>query len=165
RVDRGGRREVDATAVRRPLPAADARLARRQLLGGSRLDPVDRETVKLLLATLPAPIDQPLPVGAEGEVHDALARVRDPARLATIGTHEVELLLVPVRGRSFTVRCEDEEAPVRRPPRRSLVLRRRERHLARRRHALPQRRQEDVRLAPRLLPVRERNRIKKPLAI
>ena len=138
-VDRVRRHEVDAPAVGRPLPRADAGRVLGDLLRGRGVDAgrpaadtaVPRRSCRCGYASQ-------RPSSAEREIRHALLRIGDPARLAAVGTHHVELIARRGALRRFAVRQEDEEAAVARPARRRLVLLLRERHLPGRRHALLQ---------------------------
>ena len=99
-VRRLGAGEVDAPAVGRPDPGADARLLLRQLVRLRGVDAVDRQAVELLLAGLARPVREPLAVAAERERRDAFLGVRDPARLAAVGAHQVQLPLAGRAGRA-----------------------------------------------------------------
>src|SRR5690606_29794376 len=132
RVDRVRGDEVDTTTVARQLPAADTGRLLRQLFGLDFLrrrtrNRRDRQTVELLLTALAGTVHQPVAVAREREVRDTVLCRRDPARLAAVRTHQVELALAAVV-RRVTVRRKDKKAAITRPRRRRFVLLRRERH-------------------------------------
>ena len=178
--------EVDATAVRRPLPVLDSRLPVRELLGLGRQDPVHRQTIELLLPLFAAPVHEPTAVPAERDIGDALLHLGDPLGLPAVGAHHVELVRVPVPGPTpvpgpvsvpfpvsfpvaipvlVPVRLEHEEAAVPRPRRRPLVVLRGKRHLAARGDTFSHRDQVDVGLLVSLLPIRRRDGVEHPPAV
>ena len=124
-----------------------------------------RETVELFLAVLAGPVRQPTSVAREGDIGDAFLLVGEAQGFAAVGSHHVELVAGFLVLGGVAVGQEHEEAAVRGPLRRGLVLSLRERQLPGRGHALLERHQVDVGLLRALLPVRRAQRVEQPLAV
>ena len=65
----------------------------RQLDRLSGIDAGNGKRIKLLLIGFATAVNEPLAILTEGESRDAFFRIRDLARLAAIGAHDVDLVL------------------------------------------------------------------------
>src|SRR5262245_8953526 len=116
------RDEIDSFAVGRELPGSDGGRVFGQLLWFGGFDLGDRQNPHLLIVVFSGRKRQPFAVAAEREGSHAVFGLRDLARLAAVGAHQVKLVLIRVRLRRFAVRGEDKILGVARPSRRRFVL-------------------------------------------
>ena len=185
-VDAVRRHEVDALAVGRPLPVADARRVTRELRGLRDVHRRHRDGVDLLVARSPRREDDRHTVLAERKVGHAFARVGDAQRLAAVDAHDEDLIAraaslaagsataraAAATGRSgrrgsrrVAIRKERDEASVARPLWTRLVLVLCERELPSGPKPAVERHEIDVGLTASRLPVGGAQRVEHRLAV